>query len=71
MPEGLLNGLKDQEVRDLFAYLHSSQPSPFAHANNGSVKRATRLISAARHPEEPGSWLSRLADEHSRLSSFY
>jgi putative heme-binding domain-containing protein len=26
MPEGLLNGLKDQEVRDLFAYLRSSQP---------------------------------------------
>jgi putative heme-binding domain-containing protein len=26
MPEGLLNGLKDQDVRDLFAYLRSSQP---------------------------------------------
>jgi putative membrane-bound dehydrogenase-like protein len=26
MPEGLLNNLKDQEVRDLFAYLRSSQP---------------------------------------------
>jgi putative membrane-bound dehydrogenase-like protein len=26
MPEGLLKGLKDQEVRDLFAYLRSSQP---------------------------------------------
>ena len=26
MPEGLLNGLKDQQVRDLFAYLRSSQP---------------------------------------------
>lgn len=26
MPEGLLSGLKDQEVRDLFAYLRSSQP---------------------------------------------
>jgi putative heme-binding domain-containing protein len=26
MPEGLLHGLTDQEVRDLFAYLRSSQP---------------------------------------------
>lgn len=26
MPEGLLNSMKDQEVRDLFAYLRSSQP---------------------------------------------
>ncbi len=26
MPEGLLDGLKDQEVRDLFAYLRSTQP---------------------------------------------
>jgi putative heme-binding domain-containing protein len=26
MPEGLLSGLKDQEVRDLFAYLRSTQP---------------------------------------------
>ncbi|HUE15812.1 MAG TPA: PVC-type heme-binding CxxCH protein [Planctomycetaceae bacterium] len=26
MPEGLLNGLQDQEIRDLFAYLRSSQP---------------------------------------------
>ncbi len=26
MPEGLLGGLKDQEVRDLFAYLRSTQP---------------------------------------------
>lgn len=26
MPEGLLQGLSDQEVRDLFAYLRSSQP---------------------------------------------
>lgn len=26
MPEGLLAGLKDQEIRDLFAYLRSSQP---------------------------------------------
>ena len=26
MPEGLLNGLGDQEVRDLFAYLRSTQP---------------------------------------------
>jgi hypothetical protein len=26
MPEGLLQGLSDQEVRDLFAYLRSGQP---------------------------------------------
>jgi len=26
MPEGLLDGLRDQEVRDLFAYLRSGQP---------------------------------------------
>ncbi len=26
MPEGLLNSLKDQEIRDLFAYLRSTQP---------------------------------------------
>jgi putative heme-binding domain-containing protein len=26
MPEGLLNGLRDQQVRDLFAYLRSGQP---------------------------------------------
>ncbi len=26
MPEGLLEGLSDQEVRDLFAYLRSGQP---------------------------------------------
>ena len=26
MPESLLQGLNDQEVRDLFAYLRSSQP---------------------------------------------
>jgi putative membrane-bound dehydrogenase-like protein len=26
MPEGLLNAMQDQEVRDLFAYLRSSQP---------------------------------------------
>jgi hypothetical protein len=26
MPEGLLSGLKDQKVRDLFAYLRSTQP---------------------------------------------
>jgi hypothetical protein len=26
MPEGLLDGLRDQEVRDLFAYLRSAQP---------------------------------------------
>jgi putative heme-binding domain-containing protein len=26
MPEGLLNGVSDQEVRDLFAYLRSGQP---------------------------------------------
>ena len=26
MPEGLLSGLKDQELRDLFAYLRSTQP---------------------------------------------
>jgi putative heme-binding domain-containing protein len=26
MPEGLLQGLSDQEVRDLFAYLRSTQP---------------------------------------------
>jgi putative heme-binding domain-containing protein len=26
MPEGVLNGLTDQEVRDLFAYLRSTQP---------------------------------------------
>ena len=26
MPEGLLKGLGDQEVRDLFAYLRSTQP---------------------------------------------
>ena len=26
MPEGLLNGLSDQQVRDLFAYLRSTQP---------------------------------------------
>ena len=26
MPEGLLDGLSDQELRDLFAYLRQSQP---------------------------------------------
>jgi putative heme-binding domain-containing protein len=26
MPEGLLKGLGDQDVRDLFAYLRSTQP---------------------------------------------
>ena len=26
MPEGLLKGLSDQQVRDLFAYLRSTQP---------------------------------------------
>jgi hypothetical protein len=26
MPEGLLDGLSDQEARDLFAYLRSGQP---------------------------------------------
>jgi cytochrome c1 len=26
MPEGLLDDLSDQELRDLFAYLRSSQP---------------------------------------------
>jgi putative heme-binding domain-containing protein len=26
MPEGLLSGLGDQQVRDLFAYLRSTQP---------------------------------------------
>ena len=26
MPEGLLDGLGDQELRDLFAYLRSAQP---------------------------------------------
>ena len=26
MPEGLLNGLRDQQVRDLFAYLRMTQP---------------------------------------------
>ena len=26
MPEGLLNDLSDQQVRDLFAYLRSTQP---------------------------------------------
>jgi len=26
MPEDLLKGLTDQQVRDLFAYLRSSQP---------------------------------------------
>jgi hypothetical protein len=26
MPEGLLQGLAEQEVRDLFAYLRSNQP---------------------------------------------
>ena len=26
MPEGLLDGLSDQQLRDLFAYLRSSQP---------------------------------------------
>ena len=26
MPEGLLAGLTDQQVRDLFAYLRSTQP---------------------------------------------
>jgi hypothetical protein len=26
MPEGMLKGLSDQEVRDLFAYLRSTQP---------------------------------------------
>jgi cytochrome c1 len=26
MPEGLLGGLSDQELRDLFAYLRSAQP---------------------------------------------
>jgi putative heme-binding domain-containing protein len=26
MPEGLLDGLNDQQVRDLFAYLRSTQP---------------------------------------------
>lgn len=29
MPEGALTGLNDQEVRDLFAYLRSSQPLPY------------------------------------------
>ena len=28
MPEGLLKGLGDQDVRDLFAYLRSTQPLP-------------------------------------------
>ena len=28
MPEGLLTPLKEQEVRDLFAYLRSTQPQP-------------------------------------------
>ena len=28
MPEGLLTPLKDQELRDLFAYLRSTQPQP-------------------------------------------
>ena len=27
MPEGLLKDLNDQQVRDLFAYLRSTQPS--------------------------------------------
>jgi hypothetical protein len=31
MPEGLLIGLKDQEIRDLFAYLRSSQPLNAPH----------------------------------------
>ena len=26
MPEGLLDGMNDQQVRDLFAYLRSTQP---------------------------------------------
>jgi hypothetical protein len=26
MPEGSLDGMSDQEVRDLFAYLRSGQP---------------------------------------------
>jgi cytochrome c553 len=26
MPEGLLDGFKDQDIRDLFAYLRSTQP---------------------------------------------
>ena len=26
MPDGILDGLSDQELRDLFAYLRSSQP---------------------------------------------
>jgi hypothetical protein len=26
MPEGLLNQLNDQQIRDLFAYLRSTQP---------------------------------------------
>jgi hypothetical protein len=28
MPEGLLDPLNDQQVRDLFAYLRSTQPLP-------------------------------------------
>jgi putative heme-binding domain-containing protein len=28
MPEGLLDGLSDQQIRDLFAYLRTSQPVP-------------------------------------------
>jgi putative heme-binding domain-containing protein len=26
MPEGLMQGLEDQQIRDLFAYLRSTQP---------------------------------------------
>ena len=28
MPEGILKTLKDQEIRDLFAYLRATQPLP-------------------------------------------
>jgi putative heme-binding domain-containing protein len=31
MPEGLLNGLADQQLRDFFAYVRSSQPLPGKH----------------------------------------
>ena len=30
MPEGLLDGLGDQQIRDLFAFLRISQPLPLA-----------------------------------------
>jgi len=40
MPEGLLTGLGDQQIRDLFAYLRSTQP----------LNDATDVAAAHFHP---------------------